>query len=447
MSYSNEGYDATGYILEQLTNRSFDEVIDERVFAPLAMRTAAMQLTSVTATNLSRGYDANGRAVPYLEDLQRPAANLLASASDMARYLEFWVRGGELDGRRLVSPESLERMRHRRTLAYPGPAEEYGLGTDTAQFGRFIAHGHSGYTNGFVASFRYFPDEHVGWVFMLNHDTANEARAAIEDELVRFLLPGSTTSMAVSPVGTAAPDLAPWAGFYRDVTPSTEIETSLTTVFSGTQVELRNGSLWERTSGLNGLRSLVSLGRWRLLTPTGPDAFRHDGETISSVAFARSDTGPTVLITQNGFLMRDTFALVLLQRGLLLVGLASVLSTLVVVPLRLALEPVGFGQSLGSLPLWIPQAVAGLALVGAWLALTRTTELLGQMNATTVSLFVLSLLFAVMSVLSVACAVWLAGSNATLLAKAYVLLVAIAAAGLTLFAWQAHWIGLRTWLW
>src|SRR5437899_4833918 len=98
MSYSNEGYVAAGYVLEKVTGHAFEAVIQKGIFDPLGMKTSAFELTPAIASYLAKGYDPGGRLVPYLEDKQRPAANLLASPADMARYLQFWLRDGELDG-------------------------------------------------------------------------------------------------------------------------------------------------------------------------------------------------------------------------------------------------------------------------------------------------------------------------------------------------------------
>jgi hypothetical protein len=212
-------------------------------------------------------------------------------------------------------------------------------------------------------------------------------------------------------------------------------------------VQLIAGELQERRSGFNGVRSLVALGPWRRLIPVSDNAFRHDDESASSVLFTRDENGRQILVTANGYLEQDSLIVAMLQRGLVLAALALVASTLLLGPVRFAWRLLGGGDWLGPALPWLPAFLVAVVGVALFAVLRLSPEWLGRLNLTTMSVFAFTIAFALFSVLAVVGSVQVLTSDAALLAKAYLLFVAGACLGLTVFAWQAHWVGLRTWLW
>jgi CubicO group peptidase (beta-lactamase class C family) len=452
-SYSNEGYTAAGYVLEQVTGQSFDDLVRNEIFAPLGMDSSAFRLTPELNSRLAVGYGDDGLEQVYLEDMNRPAANLIASANDMAHYLQFWLGRGEVDGQHLLSPAGVQRMQARMTLPYAGPAEQYGLGTDTAQYHGYLAHGHTGIQLGFLASLRYFPDDGFGWVVMLNA-RSSQVQNDIEAELLAYLTGGSESTPPL--VGAQGGRLADLAGEYRDAAPTQEIFAALADVFGGTEIQVRQDGLWERTRDVGGLRSLVAQPPFRKLIAVGNDgSFRHEDETVSSRFFTQTDDGRQVLITQLGYFEKTPTWLAAAKRVLILGALALVSSSLVLLPLAIGqlLLPLPFTAAGG--PLRIPALAALmppilLAVIPpvTWLALSRASEPFAVVNLTTISLLVLSCAFPLLTLLTVAVAGrTLIDPAGGVFVRGYLLLVALAGAVLVVFAWSAHWIGLRTWSW
>lgn len=449
-AYSNEGYNVAGYILEKVAGRALDDVVHDGVFGPLGMRNSALRLTPALGRTLARGYGPRQREAVYVEDMQRSAANLIASADDMARYLQMWLGRGKVDGRSVLSADGIARMERRATLPYTGPDADYGLGTDTAQYGGFVAHGHTGITDGFSASFRYFPREGVGWVVMLNALPSGDALPEIETELVDFLMQGSTPP---APAEAPATDPARFAGYYRDAAPTQEILAALSDTFGGTEVQVRADGLWERTHVLGGLRSLVSQEPWRRLIAVGSEgSFRHDDEVVSTRSFTGAEAGVTALVTPMGYFEQSPLWLADLKRIVLLGSLACLMSTPVLVAVSIArafgLTSTGF---LGGPPptlTQVPTILLVLIAAAAWAILSRSPERLSEMNATTVALFAASTLFPFVALLTVGTAIRASFyDDVGLVFKAYLLLVAAAGGALSVFAWSAHWVALRTWAW
>lgn len=454
MAYSNEGFTAAGYVLEKVTNRTFDEVAHDEIFARVGMPNSAMKYTPGVADLLATGYTSAGRAEVYVEDMQRPAANMMASAEDMGHYLLMLLRRGALeDGSHLISTEGLTRMEQRVTLPYAGPEEQYGLGTDTAQYpGGFVAHGHVGITLGFKASLRYFPQQGVGWVVLLNAQPSDQALNEIEAELLAFITRESPPRLP-SPGSYA--HLADLVGYYRDAAPVEEISAAVTGLTSGLEIQQRDDGLWE---GLHqpGLRSLVSGPFWRRLVPVGTEGgFRHEDEVIASRYFAVNGEGAQVVVTPMGYFERSPAWLNAAQRLVLVASAAILASPLLLVSLALAqamdLPLLSMLTVLGApAPGWTvigPITLLGIS-AAAYAVLSSSTQRLSEVNLTTIGVFVLSSALPLLALVSAGGAIRAAvTADVGLFYRSHLMLIGAAAAVLTVFAWRAHWVALRTWAW
>jgi hypothetical protein len=386
--------------------------------------------------------------------MQRPAANMMASADDMSRYLVMLLRRGALeDGSRLISAGGLTRMEQRLTLPYAGPEDQYGLGTDTGQYGGgFVARGHVGVQTGFTASLRYFPRQGVGWVVLLNALPSDQALGKIESELLAFVMPERAPQV---PAPGAYAQLSSLVGYYRDAAPSEEMSAALIEVTSGVEIQQRNDGLWE---GLHhgGLRSLVSGPTWQRLLPAGTDgSFRHEDEVIATRYFSINAEGLAVMVTPSGYFERIPAWLNAAQR-LVLIASAAILGSAVLLawlgpaqtmnlPLLSSLTVFGVPP-----PRWTAIGPLFLVVVPAvvYVVLSTSTQRMSQVNVVTLSLFLLSCLFplfALVSILGALRTVVLA--EVGLSYKTYLVLVGAAATVVTAFAWRAHWLVLRTWAW
>lgn len=162
-AYSNEGYVLLGDVIEACTGRPYDRYVAEHVLDPLGLDRATFDDATFAmdddhATMYLRedrgagprpardGGDAGGRddlvaaSVPVRE-LSRPAGGLFASVSGLARYARLLLNDGSLDGREVVSSESVATLTEGRVDTPGGP---YGFGWRTREScGRELV-GHSG---------------------------------------------------------------------------------------------------------------------------------------------------------------------------------------------------------------------------------------------------------------------------------------------------------------
>ncbi|WP_314220932.1 serine hydrolase domain-containing protein [Streptomyces zaehneri] len=132
-----------GRIIEVVSGRPLDEFIAERIFRPLGMPDAGFQVTDEQAGRLAELYsdaDSGGiERIPGLPLFGRPrflsgSGGMVATAYDIHRFSELLRRRGELDGVRLLQPETVDLMTRNHL---PG-------GADLRTFGSRPAHDEPG---------------------------------------------------------------------------------------------------------------------------------------------------------------------------------------------------------------------------------------------------------------------------------------------------------------
>lgn len=114
--------DVLGRVVEVVTGQRLDEVFAEHVFAPLGMKETRWWVEGADTGRLAALYaphPATGQAVRY-DDLGNHAfaaptmlsggGGLISTAADYARFTSMLVRGGELDGERVLGPRTLAYM-------------------------------------------------------------------------------------------------------------------------------------------------------------------------------------------------------------------------------------------------------------------------------------------------------------------------------------------------
>ncbi len=157
--YSCLNYITLAHVVHQVSGKPLDAFAAEAIFEPLGMtrtffRPPAELLDDCVPTQVFEGRPLCGVVHDPLARLQGGVsgnAGLFATADDLALFVRMLLRGGELDGARVLSPLAVRRM----TEIYPQVgASGRGLGWDIATdystvrgdlFGP-ASYGHSGYT-------------------------------------------------------------------------------------------------------------------------------------------------------------------------------------------------------------------------------------------------------------------------------------------------------------
>ena len=178
--YSNVGFALAALVVEHVTKTPFAERCTEKIFAPLSMRATSWgeprgphELPHV------RVADGGFEPKPQGMRLVYPSVDLWSSPVDLARFGRAILRGGEVDGARVLRAESVATMLD----------EE--LGWQTRTLGKHPVVGHEGEDGG--ASTGLFLDRtaHTGAVVLTNADafaSGDAQRAAALATLLEGLL-------------------------------------------------------------------------------------------------------------------------------------------------------------------------------------------------------------------------------------------------------------------
>jgi CubicO group peptidase (beta-lactamase class C family) len=434
-SYSNVGYTLAGRAIEVATGEPFDQYLRREILAPLGIHDADFVRTPVLADRLATGYlDEDGDAAPFVPFVHRPGGALLASASDLGKLVQFWLRRG--DGfPEIVSPAGLARIEIGGTLPYPRLAIDYGLANYGDVQHPVIGRGHDGGMPGFHASYRYFPELGVGYVLLLNSTYAFQGYREMRALLFGYLTRGRT--FAAPPPG---PPERPGAAFYGFAAPRSEVFAFLDRATTG----------WRAVETSAGLRLDQLMGPPLVLVPTADGGYRRPHESGSSVRFTKNADGAPVVLVHFDYGEAASWSFARVR--IVALGLAELL--LRFAPLWAAIV-LGLGVVRRrrvvpeAIVLW--PAVAGLA----YLAVPRVLEaafmraVVGVVHPMTVALCALTIVFAVAAFAAMVVTVrWSRRPDRPPIAHRVVpAACSIAAFGVALWFAANGIIGLRTWSW
>ncbi len=219
--YSNTGMMTVGKIVERASGKSWQELFETRLFAPLSMtRSSTDRESYIPRENLAPcwlctapgaaklGLDAlavrernvavpHGLSVrgnrppgearrvevwPWRNDHAGPAGAVNSTARDMAQWLIMQIDQGRYKGKRVISPDQAQRMHSAHVLMQSAGEEDashygrslvnfgYGYGWSVGIYRGHAMISHSGGQVGFGSHMLFFPGERVGVVVLQNVD-------------------------------------------------------------------------------------------------------------------------------------------------------------------------------------------------------------------------------------------------------------------------------------
>ncbi len=185
-SYTNAGAGYVAYVLQKITNTSYEEYLRQNIFLPLNMHQASVTLTKNTKQKLATGYDIDGKTViPYWHMIMRPFAGINTTPREMGSMVQMLMNYGRYNGRQIVSPEAVLRMEQPITslAARSGLGYGYGLGSDQYVSQGHLFHGHGGDGDGYLAKYAYNRKLDRGYFLVINafqNRAINQMKRVIE---------------------------------------------------------------------------------------------------------------------------------------------------------------------------------------------------------------------------------------------------------------------------
>jgi CubicO group peptidase (beta-lactamase class C family) len=181
--YSNAMFLAAGEIVPRVTDISWDDFIDQRIFTPLGMDRSNTSTSALeTMGNVAAPHGlVNGEIEPTPHDdidNMAPAGSINSSANDMARWLLLQTGKGSYDGEQIVEPSVISETRKPHNLLQVSDrAKEinpwthfsaYGLGWSLSDYRGRLVVSHGGGLPGMVAHVALVPEENLGIVVLVN---------------------------------------------------------------------------------------------------------------------------------------------------------------------------------------------------------------------------------------------------------------------------------------
>jgi CubicO group peptidase (beta-lactamase class C family) len=158
--YSNANYETLGLIVQTVSGRSYEEYIQQHIFAPLEMRNSFVSQEETLQHGMVSGYRWwFGIPIPATFPYNRaelPAGHIIASAEDMAHFLIAQMNAGRYVRSAVLSPGGIALMH-----AEP-PPERYGMGWESIRSGGRRLIDHDGGTANFQAALFFDPEARVG---------------------------------------------------------------------------------------------------------------------------------------------------------------------------------------------------------------------------------------------------------------------------------------------
>jgi len=166
-SYSGFGYDLAAYILQVQSGQPFAKYLEDKVFAPLNMTNCSADPEFIRHhPNRAMGHIPYVKQVPLAMDIPAVGAGgVYANARGMAKFVQFFLNGGKVDGQTILDDGLITGM-------FPPSIrnKEYGLGVQSFPFFKQYVLGHGGAGFGFGAAMNWVPEYEIGAVLLINLD-------------------------------------------------------------------------------------------------------------------------------------------------------------------------------------------------------------------------------------------------------------------------------------
>jgi CubicO group peptidase (beta-lactamase class C family) len=215
--YSNFGYTLLSLAIDRVARKPWQDVVAERVLAPMALKSTAMRLSTIPASRLAMPYDVEPVGLARLaygkqDSNMHAAGGMLSSTSDLARFVAMIMDGGVVDGRRVFPAEAIaetQKIQAKFTSKF-GASERfgYGLGWNFATLdGETIAH-HGGTFPGFSTSVSYMPSRRLGLIILGNGGFSDPIQNLLMPYIYALLTGNETAAARYPPQFQQMPRLA-----------------------------------------------------------------------------------------------------------------------------------------------------------------------------------------------------------------------------------------------
>ena len=460
-AYSNYATAIAGYIVSRVSGQTFDDYIQQHVFAPAGMKLATFNqpLPANLKPYMSEGY-LPGKDKPYGYEYVgvSPAGSLAASGDDMGRFMIAHLNHGGS----LLKPETAALMHTTANDPIPG-LQKMSLGFYQSDINGHRVDSHGGDTVAFHSDLHLFLNDNVGLFVSFNSPGKEGAAHALRTALLEkfadryFPAPADTRTLDAKDARANAEKLAgTWSTSRRSFSTFISVVDLISQTKVGVDADGRPVVADALFMGLNGQpRKWVATGpmQWR-----DPDSHETLGAKVvdgKAVRFSLGSVAPIIVWDRTPWYQDSAWLLPLTYLGLAVLFLTTVLwPTRALVRRKYGAKLALEGRELQAYRASRIAATAVLLTLVAWIVMIST--MFGDLNYLSASFLPVVLTVQVitfftfiggfLATLWYAVTVWRrkGGWKATWKAKAWSLLLVIATATILWIGLVYHLIGFAT---
>jgi CubicO group peptidase (beta-lactamase class C family) len=209
VKYSNFGSSLAGYIVEVVSGEPYAQYMQKHILAPLGMKDSRFlwpsQLPPKLRWRVAAGYarEKDGSVRRMSEDegdfANTPAANLLTTAPDMARFMIAHLQAGHYGKARILKESSVQRMHEPWKYTKSEKDVGYGFFWRPIKNKPFSFLFHAGGWDGSLSDMELLPTLNLGYFLWYNHggDEDRRMRAELNMQFVEHYLSGCVSSPPV----------------------------------------------------------------------------------------------------------------------------------------------------------------------------------------------------------------------------------------------------------
>jgi len=188
--YNNYMYMAVGSFLEKVYGKSWEALIEEKLFSTLGMQHSTTGVMGGTG-DFSYGYVYKNSTIQPVDFLTNdmkgiaPAGGITSTAKDMAQWLLMWTNQGRIAGKEIISSSFYQQAISSQMIASPNLPNpmmtdyyffNYGLGWYLANYRGHYGVGHGGNINGFSTFLVFLPTDSIGVYVSANQNNSSVPR-------------------------------------------------------------------------------------------------------------------------------------------------------------------------------------------------------------------------------------------------------------------------------
>ena len=180
--YQNLMFMTAGYLVEEVSGKTWEDYTQEHIFDPLGMKTANFSVDNMQKQaeySLPYSYDWKSGKTEKMDfrniDAIGPAGSINASVEEMSHWVIMQLAKGKYGDEQIIG-ESYLQQTHTPHMVIPGGVSDevfyrsYGLGWMITSYRNHLRVYHGGNIDGFSADVTLFPRDSIGVVVLVNQN-------------------------------------------------------------------------------------------------------------------------------------------------------------------------------------------------------------------------------------------------------------------------------------